>query len=82
MRAQPPRQAAHTGHLLREGKPKTEVINIMDALKKSMQKQGQAKVRDAVRKRMGKGAPKEAPSRPATRGRVDVLVRRLIQSPS
>jgi hypothetical protein len=31
----------------------------MDALKASMQKQGQAKVRDAVRKRMGKAALKE-----------------------
>ena len=31
-----------------------KVINIMDALKKSMQARGQAKVRDTVRKRMGK----------------------------
>jgi DNA end-binding protein Ku len=31
-----------------------KVINIMDALKKSMQARGQAKVRDAVRRRMGK----------------------------
>ena len=42
-----------------DGKPKAPVINIMDALKKSMQKQGQAKVRDAVRKRMGKASTKE-----------------------
>jgi non-homologous end joining protein Ku len=35
-----------------------KVINIMDALKKSMQAKGQAKVKDAVRKRMGKAAPK------------------------
>ena len=48
-----------------DGKPKAPVINIMDALKKSMQKQGQAKVSDAVRKRMGKAEPKEeAPRRP------------------
>jgi DNA end-binding protein Ku len=53
-----------------DGKPKTAVINIMDALKQSMQKQGQTKVRDAVRKRVGKAASKEplprqkAPSRP------------------
>jgi DNA end-binding protein Ku len=41
-----------------------KVINIMDALKKSMQAKGQTKVRDAVRKRMGKSAPKpEAPHR-------------------
>jgi len=36
----------------------TKVVNIMDALKKSMQARGQTKVRDAVRKRMGKAAPK------------------------
>src|SRR5262245_592817 len=54
-----------------EGKAKAPVINIMDALKASMQKQGQAKVRDAVRKRMGKPASKEkvtrktAPARPS-----------------
>jgi hypothetical protein len=40
----------------------------VDALKASMQKQGQAKVRDAVRKRMGK-APKEEVPRRATRSR-------------
>ncbi len=40
--------------------PKTApVINIMDALKKSMQAKGQAKVREAVRRRMGDKAPKE-----------------------
>jgi DNA end-binding protein Ku len=50
-----------------------KVINIMDALKKSMQAKGQMKVKDAVRKRMGKAAPKRqaspAPSRsrPSTR---------------
>ena len=52
-----------------EGKPMAPVINIMDALKQSMQKQGQAKVSDAVRKRMGKAAPKEEATRPATRRR-------------
>jgi DNA end-binding protein Ku len=52
-----------------DSKPKAPVINIMDALKQSMQKQGQTKVRDAVNKRMGKAAPKEElPRRPA-RGR-------------
>ena len=51
-----------------ESSTKTAVINIMDALKQSMQKQGQAKARDAVRKRMGKIAPKESP-RPALRSR-------------
>jgi DNA end-binding protein Ku len=52
-----------------DGKPRAPVINIMDALKQSMQKQGQAKVRDAVRKRMGKAAPKEEAPRPAARSR-------------
>jgi len=47
-----------------EGKPKAPIINIMDALKASMHKQGQAKVRDALRKRMGKAAPKEQGPRP------------------
>jgi non-homologous end joining protein Ku len=41
-----------------KGKPAPQVINIMDALKESMAKQGRAKVREAVRKRMGKAAPK------------------------
>jgi DNA end-binding protein Ku len=35
-----------------------KVINIMDALKKSMQAKSQTKVKEAVRKRMGKAAPK------------------------
>ena len=52
-----------------DGKPAAQVINIMDALKQSMQKQGQAKVRDAVRKRMGKAAPKEETPRPTAHGR-------------
>jgi DNA end-binding protein Ku len=48
-----------------EGKPMAPVINIMDALKESMQKQGRAKVRDAVRKRSGKApAPTPRASRP------------------
>ena len=43
-----------------------KVINIMDALKKSMQARGQGTVKDAVRKRMGKATPKRhaAPSSP------------------
>jgi DNA end-binding protein Ku len=44
-----------------------KVINIMDALKKSMQGKGQAKVRDAVRKKMGKAAPKPTASPRPTR---------------
>jgi DNA end-binding protein Ku len=36
-----------------------KVINIMDALKKSMHAKGQAKVKDAAQKRMGKASPKQ-----------------------
>jgi DNA end-binding protein Ku len=46
-----------------------KVINIMDALKKSMQAKGQAKVKDAVRKRMGKAAPKPRSSTASPRSR-------------
>lgn len=43
-----------------ESKP-PQVINIMDALKKSM-KPGPAKVREAVRKQVGKAASERAPA--------------------
>ena len=46
-----------------------KVINIMDALKKSMYAKGQAKVKDAVRKRMGKAAPKRVAQPTATKAR-------------
>ena len=46
-----------------EGKAPREVINIMAALKESMQAKGRAEVRDAVRRRMGKPA-KEREARP------------------
>jgi hypothetical protein len=39
-----------------EGKAKPKVVNIMAALKEGMQAKGRAKVRDAVRRRMGKPA--------------------------
>jgi DNA end-binding protein Ku len=52
-----------------DGKPMPQVINIMDALKKSMQKHGQTKVREAVRKRMGKSPRKAEAPRSAKRGR-------------
>lgn len=45
-------------------KPHTAVINIMDALKESMQPKGRAKVRHAVRKRTGK-RPFEEEAKPA-----------------
>jgi DNA end-binding protein Ku len=50
-----------------EGKAPKEVINIMAALKESMQAKGRAKVRDAVRRRMGKSLeekPRPRASRP------------------
>lgn len=49
-----------------EGKPAPPVINIMAALKESMQAKARVKVRDAVRKRNGKGAPKAAMPRTVT----------------
>jgi DNA end-binding protein Ku len=54
-----------------EGKA-PEVINIMAALKESMQAKGRAKVRDAVRRKMGKAPrektkPQPARPRPSTR---------------
>ena len=55
-----------------DGKPETAVINIMAALKESMDAKGRAKVRGAVRKRMGKqpeeeARPRSARSRPSAR---------------
>ena len=44
-----------------------KVINIMDALKKSMQAKGQGKIRDSMRKKMGKAAPKPTVSKRTTR---------------
>jgi DNA end-binding protein Ku len=46
-----------------------KVVNIMDALKMSMQARGQTKVKDAVRKRLAKSAPKQAaaPAPPRSR---------------
>jgi DNA end-binding protein Ku len=46
-----------------------KVVNIMDALKKSMQAKGQTKVKDAVRKRIGKAAPKDQVSTASPRSR-------------
>jgi DNA end-binding protein Ku len=50
-----------------EGKAPKEVINIMAALKQSMQAKGRAKVRDAVRKRMRKTSIEEEPRPRASR---------------
>jgi DNA end-binding protein Ku len=46
-----------------------KVVNIMDALKKSMKAKGQTKVRDSVDKRMGKAAPKRQVSTASPRSR-------------
>ena len=51
-----------------EGKA-PEVINIMDALKESMQAKGRAKVGHAVRRRMGKPPKEEEPRPMASRPR-------------
>jgi non-homologous end joining protein Ku len=59
-----------------EGNPAPQVINIMDALKKSVQKQSTTKVSDAVRKRMGKTAPKSG--RPSSRERPTARARRTV----
>jgi non-homologous end joining protein Ku len=53
-----------------EGKAKPEVVNIMAALKESMQAKGRAKVRDAVRRRMGKPVREEKPRPRASRPRL------------
>ena len=52
-----------------EVKAKPEVINIMAALKESMQAKGRTKVRDAVRRRMGKPSAEEKPRPRASRPR-------------
>ena len=46
-----------------------KVVNIMDALKKSMQAKGQMRVRDSVRKSTGKAAPKDQISTASPRSR-------------
>jgi hypothetical protein len=51
-----------------EGKA-PQVINIMDALEESMQAKGRAKVRDAVRRRMGKPEKEEVARPRASRPR-------------
>jgi DNA end-binding protein Ku len=58
------------------GKEAPQVINIMDALKKSVQKQGQTKVSDAVRKRMDKAGAKS--TRPTPRERPTARARRTV----
>jgi len=52
-----------------EGNAPKEVINIMAALKESMQAKGRAKVRDVVRRRMGKQEKDELPRPRASKPR-------------
>ena len=47
----------------KEGKPALQVINIMDALKKSIQAKGRTKVRAVVGKRNGQAVPKQVTPR-------------------
>jgi non-homologous end joining protein Ku len=46
-----------------------KVVNIMDALKRSTQAKGQAKVRDVISKKMGKAPPKRVVSSATPRSR-------------
>jgi len=46
-----------------------KVVNIMDALKKSMQAKGQMKVKEAVGKKAGKAAPKREAAPRSARSR-------------
>jgi hypothetical protein len=54
-----PNEYARAVHELVQEVETPKVVNIMDAPKKSMQAKGQTKVRDSVRKRMGKATPKD-----------------------
>jgi DNA end-binding protein Ku len=55
------KQRAPEVTIAKESKPVPAVVNIMEALKQSMAKHRRAKVNEAVRKRMGKAAPKQPP---------------------
>ena len=55
-----------------------KVVNIMDALKKSMQARGQAKVRDAVRRRMGKAPASKKPADASKSAKLTAGARRSI----
>jgi DNA end-binding protein Ku len=57
------------------------VVNIMDALKKSMQAKGQTKVGDAARTRMGESAPKQEARSPAFKGTNGCTKKRALTVP-
>jgi DNA end-binding protein Ku len=61
-------QRAPQTEVATEGKA-PQVINIMAALKESMQAKGRAKVRDAVQRRMGKPSEEDKPRPRASRPR-------------
>jgi DNA end-binding protein Ku len=63
-------QRAPEVQLIPAGEPSPKVINIMQALKQSMQAKGRAKVRDAVRRRTGKEAAKSGAIARPTQARV------------
>jgi DNA end-binding protein Ku len=67
LRAKVEQRAPHI-EVAPEGKA-PEVINIMAALKQSMESKGRAKVRDAVRKRMGKPSAEQKPAPRTSRPR-------------
>jgi non-homologous end joining protein Ku len=60
LRAKVEQRAPHI-EVATEGKA-PQVINIMAALKQSIESKGRAKVRDAVRKRMGKPSVEQKPA--------------------
>jgi DNA end-binding protein Ku len=70
--------------IAKEGAPAPQVINIMDALKKSIQAKGRTKVRNAVPKRMGKEVQSEQWPYRASAGqahgerRIEIHVRRVL----
>jgi DNA end-binding protein Ku len=68
LRAKVEQRAPHI-EVASEGKAKPEVVNIMAALKKSMEAKGREKVRDAVRRRMDKTSEEEKPTPRASRPR-------------
>ena len=61
-----------------ESGERPKVINIMDALKKSMQAKGQGKVQEAVGKKMGKKAPSEKLAKLRQAGKASTGARRLV----
>ena len=76
------RRKSSSALLRSKSKPRSvrapKVVNIMDALKKSMQAKGQTKVRDAVRKRMGKEPASEKLARASKSAKPTTGARRSV----